>query len=392
MALCKRRLANALRKAEGDTENDYVQYCKKLCSGGKIQTVMTLAVGGFKVKEEILDANPFDLNTPAGIVDLKTGKCRPHDPKAYCSRMTAVSPGTNGRTGFQDFMDFVTCGDPEFHAFLRALAGAMAIGKVYNEALVIAHGGGANGKSTLFNTLAKILGDYAGKIPAEALTTKAQSVKADLAELEGLRFVLAGETEQGQRLSSKMLKTIASTDAILGERKYYDPHSFEPVHQTVLYTNHLPRLGSLDHGTKRRIILAPFRAQVKVRDATLADKLFAESGGRILSWLIEGAKLYIKNGYEFPPCEVVKAAKNEYIAENDWARQFLDECCAQNSTVQSSTLFQVYLHWCEENGIHYKLNKIDFAHGLEEKNYERRKSHGIITGCELSLNERNTTF
>ena len=41
---------------------------------------------------DAFDANPFDLNTPAGIVDLRTGQLRPHDPDARCTACTAVAP------------------------------------------------------------------------------------------------------------------------------------------------------------------------------------------------------------------------------------------------------------------------------------------------------------
>ena len=129
------------------------------------------------------------------------------------------------------------------------------IGKVFNESLIIAQGGGANGKSAMFNVISKIISDYAGKIPAECLTTKARNIKVDLATLLGKRFVLASETGEGQRLSNQMLKQIASTDVITAERKYHDPFTFEPSHNALLYTNFLPALGSLDNGTKRRIIV-----------------------------------------------------------------------------------------------------------------------------------------
>lgn len=37
-----------------------------------------------------------------------------------------------------------------------------AIGKVYQEHMIIAYGGGANGKSTFWNTIFRVLGNYAG--------------------------------------------------------------------------------------------------------------------------------------------------------------------------------------------------------------------------------------
>jgi putative DNA primase/helicase len=38
------------------------------------------------------DVDPWLLNTPDGVVDLRTGKLRPHDPLDYMTKITAVGP------------------------------------------------------------------------------------------------------------------------------------------------------------------------------------------------------------------------------------------------------------------------------------------------------------
>ena len=72
-----------------------------------------------------------------------------------------------------------------------------SIVKIYIEALLIAYGEGNNGKSTFFNTIAKVLGSYSGNISADALTTGyRRNVKSELAELKGKRLVIAAELEE----------------------------------------------------------------------------------------------------------------------------------------------------------------------------------------------------
>src|ERR1700745_2596827 len=39
------------------------------------------------------DADPWLLNTPDGVVNLRTGKLREHRPEDYMTAITAVSPG-----------------------------------------------------------------------------------------------------------------------------------------------------------------------------------------------------------------------------------------------------------------------------------------------------------
>ena len=250
----------------------YYKYILKMCDAGKISAVMKLAKSYLEIEIEELDANPFDLNTPEGIIDLKTGQMRPHDPSCMCTKMTMFSPSDGGEKMWDDFLD-VTQNDKEFKNYLQYIAGQAVIGKIYHEGVVIAHGDGANGKSTLFNTIFDVLGDYSGKIPAEALTTKVKNAKVDLAELLGKRFILASETEEGVRLSIGMLKQIASVDDIVAEKKYHDPFTFTPSHLTVLYTNYLPKVGSNDKGTWRRLIVAPFNADIANPQKDFAEKL-----------------------------------------------------------------------------------------------------------------------
>ena len=126
------------------------------------------------------------------------------------------------------------------------MAGLFLIGTVYRECLIIAYGGGGNGKSTLFNLLSYVMGDYAGALSAETLTANCRKNKSpEYAELRGKRLVIAAELEEGMRLDTAVVKKLCSTDKIYAEAKYKAPFEFVPSHTVVLYTNHLPKVGSL---------------------------------------------------------------------------------------------------------------------------------------------------
>ena len=107
------------------------------------------------------------------------------------------------------------------------------------EALIISYGEGSNGKSTFWNSIAKVLGNYSGTISADALTVGCRrNVKPEIAELKGKRLVIAAELEEGMRLNTSVIKQLCSTDLVSGEKKYKDPFKFTPTHTLVLYTNH----------------------------------------------------------------------------------------------------------------------------------------------------------
>ena len=68
---------------------------------------------------------------------------------------------------------------------MQTIVGMAVVGKVFSEALIISYGDGANGKSTFWNTLARVLGNYSGMMSADALTVGCKrNVKPEMAELK----------------------------------------------------------------------------------------------------------------------------------------------------------------------------------------------------------------
>ena len=383
MECAKEEVKEAYNGEKGSEEkvkaaNKFYNYVIKMSDAGKINAVLKLARSYLLIEIDELDKNPFDLNTPDGIIDLRTGMIKDHSKEALCTKITKYSPSNKGEDIWHEFLKTITEENEELENYLQIVSGAIAIGKVYHEGLVIAHGEGANGKSTLFNTMFEVLGDYSGKIPAESLTTKVKNAKVDLAELLGKRFILASETEEGHRLSIAMLKQIASIDKITAEKKYHDLFVFEPTHTTVLYTNHLPKVGSNDKGTWRRIIVAPFNAVIKKPKKDYQEYLLKESAEAILKWIIDGAMKFINNKYELPKCKVVEEAITEYKEENDWLNAFILDSCITGELEKTAggILYTAYKKWCEKTGEYAKRNR-DFAEALKMAGYKsKRKMNG----------------
>lgn len=340
-------------------------------------------------KLDDLDADPFALNTPAGIVDLRTGVLRPSDPAALCTKATAVGPCDDGAELWNSFLNTVCCGDSALAAYLQTVAGMAALGQVFTETLLLATGDGGNGKSTFFNTLARVLGDYATSVRPALLLTGNANNGAELAALRGVRLALAAETEEGQRLDGAAVKGLVSTDRVAANPKYKDPFSFTPSHTLVLYTNFLPRVGSSDRGTWSRLTVLPFNAHL--RDTAgerkdYAEILFTQAGGAVLAWMIEGARRFIANGYKLTPPTVVREALADYRKSNDWLGAFMEECCdlGENYAVSSKELYQRYTAYCQVSG-DYRRDSRDFANAMKSAGFElKHKMHGnAYTGLRL---------
>ena len=364
----------------------FVTRCR---STNGLNHLMTEAAPHLACKLDDLDADPFALNTPAGIVDLRTGELRPSDPAAFCTKVTAVGPCDDGAELWRGFLDTICCGDTELADYLQTVAGMAALGQVFTETLLLATGDGGNGKSTFFNTLARVLGDYATSVRPALLLTGNANNGAELAALRGVRLALAAETEEGQRLDGAAVKGLVSTDRVAANPKYKDPFSFTPSHTLVLYTNFLPRVGSSDRGTWSRLTVLPFNAHL--RDTAgerkdYAEILFTQAGGAVLAWMLEGARRFIANGYKLTPPTVVQEALADYRKSNDWLGAFMEECCdlGENYAVSSKELYQRYTAYCQVSG-DYRRDSRDFANAMKSAGFELKhtKKGNAYTGLRL---------
>ena len=376
---------------------DLLKFVGRCRSSSGITHLLTEAAPHLAVPVEALDADPFALNTPAGLVDLRTGKLRPSDPEARCTKVTAVAPGSDGAELWRSFLDTITCGDPDLADYLQAVAGMAALGKVFSETLLIATGDGGNGKSTFFNTLARVLGDYSTSVsPDLLLTGRGGNVGAKIAALRCVRLALAAETEEGQRLDAATVKQLCSTDKIAAEPKYKAPFTFEPSHTLVLYTNFLPGVGSFDQGAWSRLTVLPFNAHLRNADGErkdYAELLFNQAGGAVLAWIVEGARRFIADGYKLTPPAVVREAQTEYRASCDWLGGFLENCCdmGENYAAASSDIYSRYAAYCQVNG-EYRRNSRDFKAALKNAGFDCKHTmqgwqfYGLRLKNELSRN------
>ncbi len=366
----------------------YLTHAQRLRGARQLKNMLELSKPALVIRADKLDENPVELNTPAGIVNLTTGQLRPHERAAYCSQITEAAPGAAGAEMWSAFLQTVTCGDGSVQGFLQLVAGMALIGTVYHEGVVIAYGGGRNGKSTFFNAFAQVLGDYAGSIDIRTLTTDRANKGASLATLRGKRLVIAGELEEHQRLSVATLKQVASTDKLTIEEKYKAPETVRQTHTLILFTNHLPRVGSTDSGTWRRLIVIPFNATIPPGTGVqnYADTLAKEAGPAILSWAIEGAVNFVRNGFKLDIPEVVEEATEEYRQREDWLNNFIGERCTKEEAARigARTLYLEYKAWAQDAG-EYVRRENDFSAAMATAGYRKVKIKGKPIYCGLAV-------
>lgn len=127
------------------------------------------------------DVDPWFLNTPGGVVDLHTGRMRPHRREDRMTKITTAIPHGDCPI-WKAFLKEVTRGNAELMAYLQRMAGYCLTGVTSEHALFFVYGTGANGKSVFVNTLSAILGDYATNAPMDTfMETRSDRHPTDMA-------------------------------------------------------------------------------------------------------------------------------------------------------------------------------------------------------------------
>lgn len=342
-----------------------------------IDNMLSLCKPSMHVKAKDLDANPFDLNTPGGIVDMRTGELRPHDPKALCTHITNHTPSEQGMDLWLEFVDLITCHDADLAKYLQLNAGMSAIGKVTAEYAVFAIGSGRNGKSTYYGALSTVLGDYAGAIDSDAIIADNKDKRFAFSGIRGKRFVTCGELEENRKLSTKALKAIASgSDKMLLQQKYKDEEEIPRTFHLTLFSNFKPKVNATDNGTWRRIEVVPFNAimpsgKEEIKD--YAGYLAEHAGGAILKWIIDGAVELYNCRFNIEQPSAVSTASEQYRESESWINNFIEDCfeVKQDGCIRAGDLQKMW-------GLYSRLNNMpprsrtELIQAMEERGFTKR--------------------
>lgn len=329
---------------------------------------------------EAFDSDPWSLNTPAGILDLRTGQLSLPRPDRLFTRCTAVGPLADPAPKWRQFLEEATEGDLELQAYLQRLAGYALTGSTREHVLAFFWGPGGNGKGVFLNTLVRLLGSYAGVAAMDTFTaSRFDRHPADLAALFGTRLVTAQETQEGRAWDEAKVKSITGGDPITARLMRQDFFTYTPQFKLLFAGNHKPRIANLDDAMRRRFHLVPFTVTPKVRNPDLADELRAE-WPQILHWAIEGCLAWQRDGLA-PPAAVLEATK-AYFENEDILGRWIADCTEPGTDfVETRDLWANWQIWCmdkrERPGNERSFLQALEAHGAERVQHSRTRRHGI---------------
>jgi putative DNA primase/helicase len=400
------------KKAKLDAAAAVMKWCLTSEFAPRVNAALDLARSepGVAIVPEEMDCNAWLFNCSNGTLDLKTGRLREHRREDYITKLCSVAFDPQAtcptweRFLWSVFRVALREGQVEEERtqatrgmieFVQRLSGRFLTGDVGEQFLPIFWGIGANGKSTFVNALLEVLGhDYGMKAnPDLLMASRGERHPTELAQLFGMRLVVASETHQGRRLNEALVKDLTGGEPIRARRMKEDFWQFLPTHKLILLTNHRPTVVGTDEGIWRRLALVPFenvfwnpddpRLQGKNlppelrQDKHLGDKLRAEYPG-ILAWMVRGCLDWQRDGLAMP--ERVRVATSEYREGEDVLQRWFEDRCLvdQGDTSlrrKGSELYANYRHWCEQTG-ETPLSRNDWGSAMTERGFERLLSNG----------------
>jgi putative DNA primase/helicase len=361
---------------------------RRLASQATINAVERLARTDrrFAARADQWDIDEWLLNTPVGVIDLRTGILRLGDRRDHITKSTAAGPGGDCPLWLQ-FLARATKQDQELQHFLQRMCGYALTGTTQEQVLFFLYGTGANGKSVFLNTILGLMGEYAKISPIGSFTaSRSERHPTDLAGLKGARLVVAIETEEGKYWDEAKIKAITGGDPLAARKMRQDFSEFKPQFKLAIAGNHMPEIRTVDEAMRRRVHLVPFTCLIPEaeRDHRLCEKLRAEWPS-ILQWMVEGCLAWQKEGLN--PPKVVRDATKHYLHAEDMVQQWLDDCCRVEPMAFSSTseLYKSFCVWWFSANNKPPISMKAFSQKLEScgLKYERTSRRRGYAGIAL---------
>lgn len=261
--------------------------------------------------------------------------------------------------------------------------------------LLIGVGSGANGKSTLFDVLAQLVGlAYVASVPLSNFNSE-----FGLEPLIGMKLNLATESDADAFKTGK-LKALTAGEAISVNRKNKPEITMILPTKFVFLVNELPILSDSSLGFERRLLILPFNQTFTPdeQDKDLSKKLTAELQG-ILNWTMTGLQRLMDNNFQFTRSRAMEQAKESYFGIGNPVERFIKEKVIKepNNKIESTEFMNAYRLWMIGKGYPYKgtdspqvfWRMFDEAARKELIEYQRKKSNGKNIVLDIALKAEN---
>jgi P4 family phage/plasmid primase-like protien len=234
--------------------------------------------------------------------------------------------------------------------------------------VVICEGASGNGKTSLVQTLIRVLGqELVSLIRVEQLSTNRFAVGS----LLGKMLLVDDDVRSGIKLPDGELKKLSEGKVQTGERKHGPTFNFTVLTVPILLCNNVPSLSDLSQGMLRRLMVIPFNRtfREKEMDRDLFPEIWASELPGVLNHAIAGLQRVMKRGWRFQPPTAVREAKERWLTFANPLPAFLDEKCERDGSCLMADLYAAYTEWASRMGITMRQQQLTVRRNLESLGY-----------------------
>lgn len=398
-----------LKKQLGDKRKAHRNFARTAGNSGRIDAALKEYGPMRAIPQDQMDADPLAINTLSGVLRLsvdvapETGsrtaaiRLDPHSREDHNTKVVDAHYIVGAKCPkFQAFLERVQPSE-EMRLYLRRWLGLSLTG-IRVQFMHFWYGDGANGKSVLIETIARLVGEYAADIRIETLTGNKQQSGAqatpDLLCMVGTRLFRSSEPGEGEPLQESLIKRITGGEALQVRANYGAFFPIYPKGKMTMSGNHKPDIRATDDGIWRRVKLVPWPVQIpeaeRIPFEDMVSSLLEERDG-ILQWLVDGLFDYLECGMQEPA--TVCDATQEYREDSDPIGSFIASCCNctgdNRDRIGARDLGQAFNFWLESKG-EGRWSDRRVANRLKQKagrwksprdglGFDATKSHGIMT-------------
>ena len=283
MELCKdfTQAFNEYVKINHADDEDFVKYAAKLTSRRNREGILVDARSIAPVSLSDFDRNKYLLNVQNGTLNLQNFGLQDFNPADLITKMAPVKFDHNAKCErWEQFINEIMCGDNDTAVYLQKALGYSLTGDVSYDYFFVLYGAKSrNGKSTLMETVAHIIGEYACSSSPQTFSKRSgdgASPTPDIARLQGARLVNMAEPEKGMELNASLMKSLTGGDTLVGRFLNENPFEFPMECKIFIGTNHLPRVSDDTVFASGRVKIIPFERHftAQEQDKTLTQLSF----------------------------------------------------------------------------------------------------------------------
>lgn len=372
-------------KRKGTPRARHYNFAVSSGNGGKTKSMLEMAAPKLRREQRAFDSLPYHFNVQNGTLRLDQDvKIYGHRATDKLTRMAAVAYEPEADCPRWQAFIATILPDKDTALFVQKWLGYCLTGDISEQCFVMFDGKGSNGKSTMLETVSRIIGDYSGSVPIESFlhneNRSGSGPSPDLARLPGIRLIRTSEPEPGARLSESRIKQWTGGEDVSARHLNRGFFDFLPTGKITMSCNIRPRIVGKDEGIKTRVLLVPFKHRFARRDSgrkpDYVGMFVRQEGAGILNWLLDGYRMWAEEGLDVP--NEVREATDDMFNEQDPIGQAIKDVLEDDpeSKVQASALVIACEKWFKGAGEEVKTGTA-IGRRMKDLGYRKKQIKGL---------------